>query len=267
MGAVTLINGILFNMNNKRKPLSKKIRFEVFKRDSFKCQYCGRMAPDVVLQVDHIVPVSKGGTNDMLNLVTSCKECNLGKGNRELNDDSIVTSQRNQLQLLAERKEQIEMLITWKQTLLNVSELEVDKINEYIHTLVNTGLTEVGKNLIKKLLKQYTFNEIIEAIDISFDEYFCGTNESLENAINKIGGICYFRKNKEKYSNSYYCNYLLKMCNGKFNYINEKQLKKMLIDCVKTEDDFNNVKIIINRSRNWTTLRENLVKEFNYGNL
>ena len=45
----------------KRKALSQKIRFEVFKRDSFTCQYCGRKAPDVVLQVDHIVPVAKGG--------------------------------------------------------------------------------------------------------------------------------------------------------------------------------------------------------------
>ena len=37
----------------ERKPLSKKIRFEVFKRDAFTCQYCGQMAPDVLLEVDH----------------------------------------------------------------------------------------------------------------------------------------------------------------------------------------------------------------------
>lgn len=48
----------------KRVPISKALRFEVFKRDSFTCQYCGRSAPEVVLEVDHIVPVSKGGTND-----------------------------------------------------------------------------------------------------------------------------------------------------------------------------------------------------------
>lgn len=63
----------------KRRSLSKKKRFEVFKRDSFTCQYCGAKAPDVVLQCDHIKPVSKGGTDDILNLITSClrllKEC------------------------------------------------------------------------------------------------------------------------------------------------------------------------------------------------
>ena len=66
----------------KRKNLSKSVRFEVFKRDSFTCQYCGKSAPDVVLEVDHIIPVSKGGDNDISNLITSCFECNRGKSNK-----------------------------------------------------------------------------------------------------------------------------------------------------------------------------------------
>lgn len=49
---------------SKRKSISKKLRFEVFKRDSFTCQYCGKMAPDVVLEVDHINPVASGGENN-----------------------------------------------------------------------------------------------------------------------------------------------------------------------------------------------------------
>lgn len=64
----------------ERKALSQKVRFEVFNRDSFTCQYCGAKAPDVILQVDHITPVAAGGTNDVLNLVTSCQACNSGKG-------------------------------------------------------------------------------------------------------------------------------------------------------------------------------------------
>ena len=43
----------------KRRGLSLKKRFEFFKRDKFTCQYCGKNAPDVILQVDHIEPVSK----------------------------------------------------------------------------------------------------------------------------------------------------------------------------------------------------------------
>ncbi|WP_446008353.1 HNH endonuclease [Candidatus Electrothrix sp.] len=62
---------------SNRKSLSKKLRFEVFKRDSFTCQYCGKVAPNVILEVDHIEPVSKGGSNELLNLITSCYDCNI----------------------------------------------------------------------------------------------------------------------------------------------------------------------------------------------
>jgi hypothetical protein len=68
----------------RRKAMSKTLRFEVFKRDRFTCQYCGATPPKVVLQVDHILAVAKGGGNDEGNLITSCQPCNLGKGVRSL---------------------------------------------------------------------------------------------------------------------------------------------------------------------------------------
>ena len=67
-------------MPSKRTSLGKRERFSVFERDGFTCQYCGRMPPEVVLHVDHIIPVYEGGTNDRENLITSCDSCNLGKG-------------------------------------------------------------------------------------------------------------------------------------------------------------------------------------------
>lgn len=67
-----------------RKSLSKKIRFEIFKRDKFTCQYCGKQPPDIVLVVDHINPVALGGNNDEMNLITSCESCNQGKGAKAL---------------------------------------------------------------------------------------------------------------------------------------------------------------------------------------
>lgn len=66
-------------MSAKRTSLGKRARFSVFERDGFTCQYCGRMPPEVVLHVDHIIPVFEGGTNDPENLTTSCDSCNLGK--------------------------------------------------------------------------------------------------------------------------------------------------------------------------------------------
>lgn len=59
--------------------LSNKLRFRVFARDNFTCQYCGLKGPATQLNVDHRIPQSKGGTDDMGNLVTACVRCNNGK--------------------------------------------------------------------------------------------------------------------------------------------------------------------------------------------
>lgn len=67
-----------------RQSISKKTRFEIFKRDLFTCQYCGNQPPETTLVIDHIHPVKEGGGNDEMNLITSCLECNQGKGARVL---------------------------------------------------------------------------------------------------------------------------------------------------------------------------------------
>lgn len=63
-----------------RKPLSKRTRFEIFKRDGFKCLYCGATPAQKVLRVDHVKPVAEGGGDEPTNLVTACFDCNAGKG-------------------------------------------------------------------------------------------------------------------------------------------------------------------------------------------
>ena len=59
--------------------VSKRVRFEILRRDAHTCQYCGAKAPDAVLQIDHVVPVSLGGDDKPSNLVTACSSCNGGK--------------------------------------------------------------------------------------------------------------------------------------------------------------------------------------------
>jgi len=59
--------------------VSKRTRFEVLRRDEHTCQYCGGKAPDVALQVDHVVPSALGGSDAPSNLVAACKDCNAGK--------------------------------------------------------------------------------------------------------------------------------------------------------------------------------------------
>lgn len=76
-----------------RLQLSKKTRFQIFERDKFTCQYCGKQPPQVCLEVDHIIPVSKNGTNDAENLTTSCQDCNRGKTNKLISQSPSNTNQ------------------------------------------------------------------------------------------------------------------------------------------------------------------------------
>lgn len=89
-----------------RKALSKKTRFEVFKRDIFTCQYCGAHPPGVLLHIDHLVAVAYGGTNDIDNLVTACEPCNLGKGARSLS--AVPQSLADKAKAVAEREAQLQ---------------------------------------------------------------------------------------------------------------------------------------------------------------
>jgi len=66
----------------QREQLSASTRVDVLNRDGRRCRMCGRTSAVVELHVDHIVPVSRGGTNDMSNLQALCRDCNLGKSNR-----------------------------------------------------------------------------------------------------------------------------------------------------------------------------------------
>ena len=59
--------------------LSKRLRFEILRRDNNQCRYCGATAPDVKLTIDHVVPTTLGGSDDASNLVTACADCNSGK--------------------------------------------------------------------------------------------------------------------------------------------------------------------------------------------
>lgn len=59
--------------------VSKRLRYEILRRDNHRCRYCGATAPDVPLRVDHVLPVALGGGDDPSNLVAACQDCNAGK--------------------------------------------------------------------------------------------------------------------------------------------------------------------------------------------
>ena len=66
----------------RREWLPKAIRCQVAAKYKYKCRYCGRSAREVKTHVDHVVPLSRGGTDDIENLCLACVECNLKKSNK-----------------------------------------------------------------------------------------------------------------------------------------------------------------------------------------
>lgn len=73
-----------------KRMLPQWLRFEILKRDGFRCVYCGAAPADgVCLEVDHIKPKCDGGTDHPDNLTTSCRDCNGGKSWRLLDKGFI----------------------------------------------------------------------------------------------------------------------------------------------------------------------------------
>ena len=66
-------------MEPSKRPFGKKIRTKVLAKFSGKCAYCGKDITLKTMQVDHIIPKSKSGTDDMANLNPSCGACNAVK--------------------------------------------------------------------------------------------------------------------------------------------------------------------------------------------
>jgi hypothetical protein len=127
-------------MRGDRKALKPSIRFNVFKRDGFRCQYCGRTPPDVVLEVDHIVAVADGGENAIDNLITACFDCNRGKAAGKLND--IPESLAISLEAKKEKQLQVE---------------EYSKFLEQIKSQADKAIHSIDK-VFNSYFPKYTLN-------------------------------------------------------------------------------------------------------------
>jgi len=75
-------------MIHRPRPRVKLTRREVFRRDNYTCQYCGRR--DIPLTVDHILPKHLGGEHSWMNVVAACPACNHRKGGRRLEEAHMV---------------------------------------------------------------------------------------------------------------------------------------------------------------------------------
>ena len=242
----------------KRKNLSKSVRFEVFKRDSFKCQYCGKSAPDVVLEVDHIIPVSKGGDNDISNLITACFDCNRGKRDKKLTDKQSAKLQKEELDKLNARREQIEMIAEWRKELSNLMNESIDKIVEIINQefYLDIHLTDYGRRNFSKRIKKYGVKETLNSSLIAFEKY-----DDIETALSKIDGILYNRHLEEYDPEKAAYHRMLSLAKKKFTYFNPK-VAYCLIDkiyaCTMFEEDITR---LIYSCKNWSEFKRRMEAE------
>lgn len=215
----------------ERKNLGKKLRFEVFKRDSFTCQYCGRKAPEIILEVDHINPVKEGGTNELMNLITSCIDCNRGKGARKISDSSILKKQINQIEELNIKRQQLEMMIEWKNGLKDLdNDIYNAAFNYWSDIFDSCPLNENGKHKIKILIKKVGLSMVIDEMKNCSETYydtFKTEHENSEFIFNKLVSRIYYLDlpiYKQKIS------YIKGILRNKMRYLNEKKFYSIISD-------------------------------------
>lgn len=98
--------------------VSKRLRYEILRRDNFQCRYCGAAAPDVKLNVDHVIPKSLGGSDKPDNLVTSCADCNAGKTSSMPNAMVVADVNQEVFRLAAARRRDaiaLHLQVVWTQ--------------------------------------------------------------------------------------------------------------------------------------------------------
>lgn len=233
----------------KRKAIPEGLRHDIFKRDRFTCQYCGRTVPEVVLEIDHIKPVSKGGTNDSLNLITSCRACNRGKSNKLLSENTVVKKQQAQLEELAERKLQMEMLIEWHDEMSKIEELEVREVENILVTKANIAFNEVGKGWCRKWIKEFSFAEVLDATEKAIAYYYDGSQYSAQKVLKKISGICYVARKQKDDLRIYYANYTIKALTNKRFDFDKGQVKRFVMSNVTDDELFEEMKFILSNTK------------------
>jgi len=152
-----------------RKPISKGLRFKVFKRDDFTCQYCGAHPPEAILHVDHINPVKLGGGNEMENLLTACSSCNLGKSATAL--DQKPRSLADKAAETAEREAQIAGYAAVMEAARDRIENDAWRVAESLTPGAEAGYNRDRLNGIRHFVTKLGVHKVLEASDIARAKY------------------------------------------------------------------------------------------------
>jgi hypothetical protein len=143
--------------------VGKRLRFEIFKRDGFRCQYCGATPVQEPLQCDHIIPVASGGTNDPENLITSCAACNIGKSSV-----SLAVSQIRATLPIKEQRDRIEQLaayLEFQKQIAAAQESAVRVLHDYWISMIGPMSQETLARL-RRASQEWSHDKLVEAMNI-----------------------------------------------------------------------------------------------------
>lgn len=180
--------------------VSTRTRFEVFKRDRFTCSYCGRTPPTVLLEVDHVLPRSAGGSDDQENLTTSCQDCNRGRAAGLLEEGTAPTVTHQAIDDLTERIDQAKAYAELMQTWRGLQDSQVQQVTDaWAHTF-GARIEEAAdgtfwvlafprKQSIRTILARLPLHLVLEAIEITA----AWTDYPNEQACRYFYGVCWRR--------------------------------------------------------------------------
>ena len=212
---------------NVRKAISVKLRFEVFKRDNFTCQYCGRKSPDVILHVDHIDPVKNGGDNNIINLITSCADCNFGKKHYLLTDNTVLEKQKKEIKELTKKRKELEILVKEREKVRDFGSAELNEaVKHYNSKFKNNHISYVDTQTLKRIIKKFGLITVLNAID-DVDYRYREPNEFTKCRFlaEKVAKKLYYEAKSPEDKRVTYLKSLVKKLNG---YYNEKIFYKMI---------------------------------------
>ncbi|HEY7328724.1 MAG TPA: hypothetical protein VH592_13860 [Gemmataceae bacterium] len=174
-----------------------------------------------------------------------------------------MAKQRDLLEELNERREQLEMMIQWKEELSKLKDDVIDRLSQHWSKLVpGYSLNENGLKTLKKLTKQFDLHEILDAMQTAVDQYVTfqqgkPEQQSVERAWGKVSGICRTRRDEETkpYIRELY--YIRGILRNRV-HVNENYVMELLEEAVRVGTDVESLKTLAKRTRNWTEFREDV---------
>lgn len=169
------------------KSVSTRTRFEIFKRDGFRCKYCGASPLGATLVVklhaDHVTPKSGGGSNEPYNLITACIDCNLGKSDVPLDEKKFRSEFASEEE--KEHAEQIRAYLVAQRDISDAKKESEALIIEHWESRMGEWHWQFPRYL-PRALKEFGLARLIDAVDIVAGsrvafasttvqiKYFCG---------------------------------------------------------------------------------------------